>query len=756
MTIQSAGSASNLCFAVPSIASISSRDGQCSPLIETSQRSGAWARGMARFRAVLMITLRSARWMPPAVLVALTLIAGSAVSRAQSCPASPNYSPDFSLNESCMTLLGNGYAIPALPANFQPGGAGELLQVTPNSSQQRGYAWYTTPQPVGNSFSTTFAFQLTGASNPPADGFAFVIQNSAAGASTMGPTGSDGCGLGFGDDPTGAGAQCVDAGDGITNSVAVGFKTYNSGPGLSYPDSVFIASNGTGPNCVDNTSPNCVIAENDLSGTDSSPNSFGCEGSGICLADGNVHTVTITYSTQPSASQTNCSAGCLDVILDGTDLFPQGVSFNMTSIGLTNNTAYVGFTGATGGSVENNDILSWVFSSQNFGNVNVCPSGQTAPAPCTATQSVAVNVATAATVGSIQVVTQGTSPLDFTLASGGTCTGSVAAGLCTVNVTFTPQAPGLRTGAVNLFAGSSPGGTPLATTLIYGVGQGPAIAFGPGTQSTVNTQGNALNVPNGVAVDAAGDVFIADSGNHRIVEIAANGTATTMGAGLNYPQGLAVDGAGDLFVADNNINEVVEIPPGCNNMGCQHVLTTTPQCEGNGASGFCAQLGVAVDGIGDIFIASFNGEVLELPANGGAQTVVYNPAGAHPIGLAVDAAGDLFIADYGLHEVVEVPANGGAQTTIGTGWDLPEAVAVDAAGDVFVADEAPKVVEVPAGCINNLNNCQIPISGTYAYGVAVDGKGNVYIPDRSGSAPYNNADNTNNQVVESTSRSRLP
>ena len=115
-------------------------------------------------------------------------------------------------------------------------------------------------------------------------------------------------------------------------------------------------------NCVDTGTGGCVIAENDLSGAESVP--YGCGASGICLADGNVHTVTVTYTTQPSALQTNCSdsAGCLDVILDGTDLFPQGVSFNMTSIGLTNNTAYVGFTGATGGSVENNNILSWVFS----------------------------------------------------------------------------------------------------------------------------------------------------------------------------------------------------------------------------------------------------------------------------------------------------------------------------------------------------------------------------------------------------------
>ena len=58
------------------------------------------------------------------------------------------------------------------------------------------------------------------------------------------------------------------------------------------------------------------------------------------------------------------------------------------------------------------------------------------------------------------------------------------------------------------------------------------------------------------------------------------------------------------------------------------------------------------------------------------------------------------------------------------------------------------MVEVPAGCTNNLNDCQITISGIYAYGIAVDGKGNVYIPDRSGSAPYNNADNTNTKVVE--------
>ncbi len=376
---------------------------------------------------------------------------------------------------------------------------------------------------------------------------------------------------------------------------------------------------------------------------------------------------------------------------------------------------------------------TWTFGpTQNFGNVNVCQSG--APAPCSNTLSLNYNVATTTTFGAANVVTQGTTGLDFTQASGSTCTGTISAGSsCVEAVTFTPQAPGLRAGAVELFDTSSPANL-LANTPIYGVGEAPAVAFSPGAQTTVNTGSYSLAVPNGVAVDAAGDIFIADGGSGydgEIVEVPASGTPTTVGSGLDYPQGLAVDGAGDLFIADNNLNEVVEVPAGCTTSVCQKVLPTTPQCTSGGASGFCAQLGVAVDGIGDVYIASFNGEVVELPANGGAQTVVYNPSGSHPIGLAVDAAGDLFVADFGLNQVVAITPSG-AQTTVGTGWDLPEAVAVDAAGDVFVADESPKVVEVPAGCTNNLNNCQITISNIDAYGVAVDTKGDVFLPERNG------------------------
>jgi sugar lactone lactonase YvrE len=370
-----------------------------------------------------------------------------------------------------------------------------------------------------------------------------------------------------------------------------------------------------------------------------------------------------------------------------------------------------------------NDTWVWGLPG-NFGNVSVCPSGQPTQPPCSGSLTLTYNIATTTTFGTTQVVTQGTTGLDFTAGSGSTCTGTVSTGTCTVNVTFTPLAPGLRMGAVQLFDNS---GNQLAITPIYGVGQGPAMAFAPGTQTTVNTTASyPLNQPKGVAVDAAGNVFIADNGNQRVVKVASDGTVTTVGIGLNYPQGLAVDGAGNLFIADNNRNEVVEVPAGCTSSGCQIIL----------GSNLAAQLGVAVDGQGDLFIGDFTGnKVVEIPTgctSVACQAVVYGGpgSGSEPVGVAVDAAGNLFVADFGLGKVMEVPAgcnSSSCQTPVGSGWVQPEAVAVDAAGDVFVADEAPKVVEIPAGCTSSA--CQITVSGLLAYGVAVDGKGDLFIPD---------------------------
>jgi sugar lactone lactonase YvrE len=359
----------------------------------------------------------------------------------------------------------------------------------------------------------------------------------------------------------------------------------------------------------------------------------------------------------------------------------------------------------------------------NFGNVNVCPAGQTTPAPCSQTLTLNYNVTNpigSLSFGAINVVTQGTPNLDFTLASGSTCTGTVFGGstACTVNVTFTPLAPGVRMGAVQLYDNL---GNLLATTMVHGIGQGPVIAFGPGTQTTVPSSGlpGGLSDATGVAVDGAGDIFVALYYNSQVAEVpAGGGTPTLVGNGLSGPFGLALDGAGDVFVADSGNARVVEIPAGG---GAQTTI----------GSGLNYPVGVAVDGAGNVFIVDAGqNEVVKVPAGGGAQTTVPANGLSEPRGVAVDGAGDIFIADSGNSRVVEVPAGGGPQTTVGSGLNLPYAVAVDGAGDVFIADRYNnQVVEVPAG-----GGPQTTVgSGLSApFGLTVDGAGDVLIADTGG------------------------
>ncbi len=357
-----------------------------------------------------------------------------------------------------------------------------------------------------------------------------------------------------------------------------------------------------------------------------------------------------------------------------------------------------------------NQVVDVQRTAVNLGNVNICPAGQTTPTPCSQTLTLNYSVNDTTTFGSIvKVLTEGAPNLDFIL-SGTTCAGTVTAGTsCTVNVLFAPLAPGVRMGAVQLFDDSA---NLLITTNVSGVGQGPAIAFGPGVQMTV---GSGLSHPLGVAVDGAGDVFIADYNNGLVVEVPAGGGAqTTVGSGLSGPSGVAVDGAGDVFIADYDNGLVVEVPAGG---GAQTTL----------GSGLSNPNGVAVDGAGDVFIADFgNNRVVKIPAGGGAQTTVGSGLN-EPAGVAVDGAGDVFIADFGDNRVVKIPAGGGAQTAVGSGLNSPAGVAVDGAGDVFIADYGNnRVVEVPAG-----GGAQITVGSGLANpgGVAVDGMGDVFIGD---------------------------
>ena len=361
----------------------------------------------------------------------------------------------------------------------------------------------------------------------------------------------------------------------------------------------------------------------------------------------------------------------------------------------------------------------------NFGSVKV---GATSASPIALVFTFDASV----TVGSTAVVTQGAPNLDFTSA-GGTCKANTAyntGNTCTVKVTFKPKAPGTRYGAAELLDAS---GDPLATGYVQGTGVGPLVTFANSSSgnylpSSQITLGSGFSFLHGVAVDASGNVFVADNGNSAVKEIAADGgytTVNTLGSGFSYPGGVAVDGSGNVFVADTYNSAVKEIVAA----GGYATVKTL-------GSGFSCPWGVAVDGSGNVFVADgCSRTVKEIVAAGGYTTVNVLGSfgfltGFFPISVAVDGDGNVFIANWGSDGLGtwEIFATGGYTTVKKLLSGADYAVAVDGSGNVFVADDDNHVVKeiVAAGGYTTVHD----LGGGYILnGVAVDGSGNVFVSE---------------------------
>jgi len=364
----------------------------------------------------------------------------------------------------------------------------------------------------------------------------------------------------------------------------------------------------------------------------------------------------------------------------------------------------------------------------------------------TLSHPVMVTITTGGTVASIHVLTQGTTGLDFSEAgSGDTCSGYFDPGdTCTVNVIFTPAFAGPRYGAVVLEDGS---GNVLATAYISGIGTAPQVAFGAGTASATSiaptADSVALNTPTGVAMDGAGDLFIADMNNSRVVKVLADGsTATSIAptAGSTYvtaralinPGGLALDGAGNLYIADVYNWRVLKVL--ANGNGTTEILPTVNGTPLNNPTG------IAVDGAGNLFISdTWNSRVVEVPADGGpAIAVVVNGLSlSYPSGLVFDSVGNLFITDTSNNRVVEVPAGGGAATVLSPTVNSltlnePSGIAVDGAGDLFISDTMNnRVVEIHAdgGLATAFDPTVNRTPLNNPTGIAVNGAGDLFVAD---------------------------
>jgi uncharacterized protein (TIGR03437 family) len=300
-----------------------------------------------------------------------------------------------------------------------------------------------------------------------------------------------------------------------------------------------------------------------------------------------------------------------------------------------------------------------------------------------------------------------------------------------------------------------------------------------------------------VAADGSGNIFIADGNNARVREVSANGIVTTVAGNGNCcglgsqasgvpatsaevsPDRLALDASGNLFIADffNIVRKV----------SANGTITTvagngTQGYSGDGGPATSAQLGnspggLAVDPQGNLFIAdSYNNRIRKVSPSGIITTVAGNGvAGAagdggqataaqlsQPLAVAVDASGNLLIADTNNNRIRKVSSGGIITTVAGNGTagfsgdgglatsaqlQLPQGIAVDRQGNVFIADTINgRVREVSTnGIITTVaGNGNFGFSGdcgtasaaeiSYPSDVAVDGSGNVFIADTGNDA----------------------
>jgi sugar lactone lactonase YvrE len=248
------------------------------------------------------------------------------------------------------------------------------------------------------------------------------------------------------------------------------------------------------------------------------------------------------------------------------------------------------------------------------------------------------------------------------------------------------------------------------------------LAGKPGPWGNADGTGSAAQFtsPGGIAVDAAGTVFVADSGNNKIRKITPDGVVTSLADGngnvqfFYNPLGVAVDRAGVIYVANSSYNLINKITPGAS-------VTVLAGTDSNNYSGGTA------DGSGDA--ARFT----------------------RPGGLAVDGAGMVFVADTNNHTIRKITADGVVSTlaglavavgnTDGTGaaarFDYPGGVAVDGSGNIYVSDAGRQTIRkiTPAGAVTTIFGTSVVLSDSdrsaggyifYDTGMAVDRTGNIY------------------------------